>query len=1072
MIIKLESSRMLKEEGLRPNYDWKEVEDRVRRFVSEIDLIERVRRSLSKKKRLGYVEGPPTLNNEPHMGHIRGRVMKDLWYRYNTLLGKNIVFRAGWDTQGLPVELQAEKELGLTGNKWENLKKVGEERLVEACKELIYKYQKYWVEADNLLGLLLDHKRAYMTYKDEYIEREWRYLEVAWKRGLLGEGYKVVPYCPSCQTSLSHAEIALGGYEKLEDPSIYYKVRLEDGSFLAVWTTMPFTIITDELVAVKPDAEYQYVMVGDERWVICSDRKGALEQELGIRFGEVIKSVRGSELEGLRYQHPFLDLIPALKGLSENYPIHRVVAEDFVDTSTGTGIVHLSPANGEEDYNVAVKRGIPIFAPFDDQVCFKEEAGRFAGYFARDADRLVSEALKERGALIFEGRIIHDYPICWRSGHRIVWLVRREYFYWVDRIKDKLIKAAEKVEYFFESPRNRFLEFINESPPWCITRERVWGAPLPIWVCSSCGEKIPAFSRKRIIELAESLPDGPNFELHRPWIDRVVLRCPKCKSRAYREPFVLDTWHNSGSSPLASFTDKEYRRLVPVEFLTEGIDQTRGWAYTLLVLNVILTNKAVAPYKAFLFQGHVLDEQGRKMSKSLGNVILGLDVLRNYSVDLTRFYLLWKSSPIDQLILDLKEMSGRPYQVLNTLYHLHLFLKQNGDVDAYDPTRHKITWAAEKGLLKDTEFWLLAKLEKAEDDIHDAYRGARYNDVCKILEELIIEIISQGYVRMIRPELWRESPKERDRRIAIYSVLGYALQRIDLLMHPIAPYLTEYLYQEVFMKGKWKVPILLIGLRRNAGLIIKKESEGIIDLSLLVENGCNSARMKAQLKRRWPLSRLYLLIDEERFGIAERAKGMIASLCNVKEVILTKEARAFPAEFKLIPSVSRIGSLFKERTAEVLRSIKKLEGSDAIAHIWSGKPLSVKLSSGYVELPLSAFELEIKPSEGYEVSEREGIFIAIEKRRDEKLVSEGLVRDVARRLQSLRKIRGYSPTSILEVASIAGLEDEELKMLEPYKGELSFLVRVKNVRLLKEKDMEGNWYQDELDGRLIFLDVH
>ena len=487
-------------------YDWKLVEPKVRKFTKDADLIREISKSMGKKRRVGYVEGPPTLNGVPHIGHIRGRIMKDLWYRYSTLLlKKNVAFRAGWDCQGLPVELQAEKELGLSGNKWDDLKQIGEEKLVEACKRLLGKYLQSWEEADDLLGLLLDHSKAYMTYKDSYIEREWKFLGRAWERGILGEGYKVVPYCPSCMTSLSHAEAVLG-YETLEDPSLYYKVRASDGSYLVIWTTMPFTVVTDEMVGVKPDANYAYVKVGGETWVVGEDRKVALAKELGLPFGDTVKLVKGRDLDGLAYAHPLLKMIPGLEKLHAQGSVHKVVAEEFVDTETGTGLVHLSPANGEEDFQVATRRGVPVFAPIDDRVRFTEEAGRFAGLYVRDADSLVSKLLAESGSLVSEGRLEHEYPTCWRSGHRLVWVARREYFYWIDRVKDRLVEAAEKVEYYFDAPRNRFIEFLKQSPPWCISRERVWGTPLPIWVCADCKEKVGAFSRQSILEKAKEAP--------------------------------------------------------------------------------------------------------------------------------------------------------------------------------------------------------------------------------------------------------------------------------------------------------------------------------------------------------------------------------------------------------------------------------------------------------------------------------------------------------------------------------------------------------------------------------------
>ncbi|HUH82493.1 MAG TPA: class I tRNA ligase family protein [Nitrososphaerales archaeon] len=1047
-------------------YDSKEIEARVRRFYARRSVRAAISKAVSRSRPVGYVEGPPTLNNQPHIGHVRGRMMKDLWYRYRTLEGENIVFRGGWDTQGLPVELQAEKELGLSGNKWEDLEKVGVDKLVAACKEIIGKYKRDWEEADRLLGLMIDHEHAYMTYRDSYIEREWSYLATAWKRGLLGEGFKVVPYCPECQTALSAGEVSLGGYEKLEDPSLYYKAKTEDGAYLILWTTMPFTVVTDELVGAKPGSDYEYVRVGPETWVVNSGRKEALAKELGVEFGETVRRVKGEELEGLRYEHPLLDQIPGLRKPEFEGKIHKVVAEEYVDITAGTGLVHMSPANGEEDFAAAQKRSVPVFAPFDDRVKFTQEAGRFAGMFARDSDPVVIEALGEKGALVNAGKIVHDYPVCWRSNDRLVWLARREYFYWVDRIRSDVVKAAEKVEYFFDGPKNRFLAGLAESPAWCVTRERIWGNPLPIWVCEKCGEKTPAFSRAEILRHAAELPDGPGFELHRPWIDRVVLKCQKCGGRALREPFVLDTWHNSGASPYASFTDDEFERLVPVGFLTEGIDQTRGWAYTLLLLNVIRSGKPLAPYRMFLFQGHVLDEKGEKMSKSLGNFIGGLDVLRNYSVDGARLYLLSKASPEDSVSVDLKEMTGRPYQVLNTLYHLHVYLQQNGAVDGYDVRKHTVAWAAKKRLLTLVDRWMLAKLADAEERVVGAYGDARFNEAAKAVEELVINHLSQTYVRLVRNELWKDDPRERGRRLAIYAVLGEGLRKSDTLLHPVSPFVTEHLYQELFAPRAWEKPLLAAG-RETTRVGGSKSAEETVDFALRVEEACNSAREKAKLKRRWPLREVRVLVRPSSVGVAKRARGTVSLLCNVKGVAVETSVSRFPATFALKPNTSRVGALFREKTRDVLASLKTMQGSAALRAYLSGKPVR----AGAFEVPLSVFELVTTPKDGFEVAERGGVFVSLPKQRDQKLVAEGLVRDLARRLQALRKEKGYVPTALLRSASVAGLEEEDVEMVRPLAKQMAYLVRVRGVEIATGKPGAKGWSEAELDGRPIYLKV-
>lgn len=1064
------SKRRTRRVPLSANYDWKKIETKVRSFYDRSDPREAVERKLAREKPVGWVEGPPTLNNQPHIGHIRGRVYKDLWFRYSSMMGRRLIFRGGWDTQGLPVELEAEKTLGLSGNKWENLQAVGVEKLVEACKALIGKYRTAWEEADRLLGLDLDRKRAYMTYRDGFIEREWKYLETAWKTGLLGEGFKVVPYCPSCQTALSHAEVALGGYEQLEDPSLFYKVRASDGSFLIIWTTMPFTVVTDELVAVRPDADYERVKVGDEIWVVGAERKAQMSKEFGIQFGETIATLKGRELEGTAYLHPLLDRIPGLTGPGLKGRIHKVVSQDFVDTTTGTGLVHLSPANGEDDFAAAQKLGVPVFAPFDDRVRFTSEAGAYSGIFARDADQKVIADLREKGALVYVGKLTHDYPVCWRSGHRIVWLARREYFYWIDQLREKLVEAAEKVEYYFEGPRNRFLESIRDSPPWAITRERIWGTPLPIWVCGDCGEKVAAFSRKEILKLALDLPDGPRFELHRPWMDRIQLRCPACGGRASREPFVLDTWHNSGSVPYSAFTDGEYRTFFPALHLSEGIDQTRAWAYTLLVLNVLKTGKPLAPYKAFLFHGHVLDEHGSKMSKSEGNAVWGLDVLRSNSVDLTRYYLTWKSAPEDALSMDPKEMAARPYQVLNTLYHLHVYLAQNAPLDGFDVSRHTLAWALRQRLLTEVDRWLLAKLSAAESTVLASYHEARYNEAARALEELLITHASQGYIRLVRGELWRDEPSGRRRRLAIYAVLGHVLARTDALLHPVAPFVTEYLHQEVFAgPRKWKEPLVAQKLVQKGAAVRSGRAVAVVELALGVEEATNSARTRARLKRRWPLGSLVVFAPGSPH--LKAASSVIRQVCNVKAVDFARSARSFPAKFELVPNRARVGAQFKGKTAAVLAALPALTGQNAVSAWRSGRPLKVTAAAETLEAPLTLFELVTTASEGYEVGEKRGIFVAIAKARDDGLVAEGLARDIARRLQALRKTRGYSPTAVLAAASVAGLEEEEMKMLEPLRDELAFLVRVRRVNLFTAREGRAKWAEEDLDGRPVYLDV-
>ncbi|MBT3591749.1 MAG: class I tRNA ligase family protein, partial [Candidatus Nitrosopelagicus sp.] len=666
------------------NFDIKQIEKNVQDDLKDNDVSKLIQEDDNKKNEIMFIEGPPTMNGIPHAGHLRGRVFKDLWYRYNVLSGNKVIFNAGWDTQGLPVELQAEKELGIENGKSDIRTTEDIEKLVIECKEIVKKYHTKWVEVDKLIGMSLNQDKAYWTYKDEFIEKEWQLMKKAHENGIMTEGFRVVAYCPSCQTSLSHSEVNQG-YDMVKDPSLYYKVKLaQEDKFLIVWTTMPFTLVTDAMVGVNPKEEYVEVRVENETWVVGKTRLEEFMIEVKIEDYKIERTFLGTEMEGKKYIHPLLDEIPKLAEIAKQDNYHVTVAENFVDVNAGSGLVHLSPANGEEDNNIAMKRGVTIFCPIDDEVKFTEDAGKYAGLFVRDADEKLVQAVKDRNALVRIGKIKHKYPLCWRCNHGLVWLARREYFYMLDKLGDKAIKAAEDVEYFFDQPKNRFLEIIKEKHPWCISRERFWGCPIPIWKCEECGNMERLFSRKEIVESAIELPDGENYELHRPWIDKIKVKCKKCEAVMQREEFVLDTWHNSGSAPIASLDESTYKEKIPAPFFTEGIDQTRGWAYTLLIENVIYNNASVSPYKSFLFQGHVLDENGNKMSKSKGNVLEAKELLEKYPVDLVRFYFMWKASPIEPLNFSTKELMSRPYQVISTLYHLHTFYKQNSEYDKFN----------------------------------------------------------------------------------------------------------------------------------------------------------------------------------------------------------------------------------------------------------------------------------------------------------------------------------------------------------------------------------------------------
>jgi isoleucyl-tRNA synthetase len=1061
-------------------FDAKAIENEVRNYLDNLDLRAHLENELAGKELIGYIEGPPTMNGDPHAGHLRGRIIKDLWYRFNTLRKKKVIFRAGWDTQGLPVELQAEKELGLTGSKAENVSKVGIEKIVETCKRIIHSYNEKWVAADKLLGMSFNYEKAYWTFRDSYIEREWQYMKKAWDNGILREWFRVVAYCPSCQTSLSNAEVNQG-YENVEDPSFYYKVKLTDeDAYLIVWTTMPFTIVTDEMVGANPKADYNYVLANNEKWLVGADRMQDLMKELRIEDYAVEKTVKGSELDGRHYIHPLLHLIPGLAELANKGSIHFVVAEDFVDTATGSGLVHLSPANGEEDFEIAAKRNVPIFVPIDDRVVFTEKAGAFKDLFVRDADMKVAEAMKEAGASVRLGKIKHQYPTCWRSHHKVVWLARREYFYIIEKLGDKPLEAAQNVEYFFEPPKNRFVEIIRERHPWCVSRERVWGTPLPVWSCGKCGHKDALFSRADILKKAIELPDGPEFELHRPWIDRIKIKCEKCGAVMQREQFVLDTWHNSGAAPYASLTDQEYSDLIPATFLTEGIDQTRGWAYTLLMENVIMNQAGVAPFQSFLFQGHVLDEKGNKMSKSLGNVIEARALLSDNPVDLVRLYFMWKSSPIESLNFSLDEMKTRPYQIVSTLHNLHVYFKQNSEFDKFDQDRHTLQWVAASNLLAPTEVWLLSKLQGLITEVTGSFERCRFHEGAKAIDEFIINHLSQTYVPLTRNIIWDDSAENLDRRIAVYSVIGHVLAQIDIMLHPLSPFTTEYLYLTCFGKKK---SVLLASWPQRDEKLVNTTVESAFDTIKEIVSLANAARNLAGLKRRWPVKEVLIcgpgMKSLEVEGVSDALKSQLnTGQYKLIEIAvdsqLEKVASLLERRMPVSVSVELVRKSVAPRVkADIGKVVQAFESADKLSLLNSLRSGSYSLAydDKGVELSASDVEVSYKAAEGYSSSERDGLVVFISTTRDKDLTAKGLLRDMARQLQQLRKERQYNPTEILNAAYVASLDGEEIATLSAMKDELTYLVRVKSVELSKEPLDGVNYNTVEIDGREFKISV-
>lgn len=1031
-------------------------------------------------EQIAIIEGPPTMNGDPHIGHVRGRVIKDMWYRYKTLQGFDVRYSAGWDTQGLPVELQAQKELGIEGSKSKiTPDRIGE--LVAKCKQIVESYNEHWVEVDSLLGMSVDCDSAYWTYHDSFIEREWQVLLRAQELGVLQDNYTVIAYCPQCQTSLSHTEVAQG-YKETRDPSLYYKVKLQDDeSYLVVWTTMPFTLVTDALIGVHPDELYCRIKTGSQTWIVGKTRLAEFAKETDIEYS-VISELKGAELDGLKYVHPLLGNIPELGRLASAKNYHCVVSEDFVDTNAGSGLVHISPANGEEDIRVAQKRNVRVFNPIDDEVKFTDDAGKYARVFVRDADKTIIDDLRECGALVRAAQIRHQYPHCWRSGDALVWLARRGWFYMLDGIGKLTLEAASSVEYYYEQTRNRFLGIVSENHPWCISRERFWGTPLPVWTCESCSKKTWLYSRREIINAASELPDGEDFELHTPWIDKITIRCSSCNStKTRREQYVLDTWHNSGSAPHSSLDDASYERLLPVPFLSEGIDQTRGWAYTMLVENVILCGRPAPPYSSFLFQGHVLDHNGDKMSKTRGNVVDAHEILSRLPVDLVRFYFMWKSSPIEALSFDESELTKRPYQVLATLYNLHTYFEQNSLYDKFDPATTSLESCIDSDLFSQADYWILSRLQQVIDKVTTYMDTCHIHEAARQLEDYVINDLSQTYIPMTRSELWEDDASKISRRHAVYAVIRHILCTVNTLLHPFCPFTTDHLHATVFantdtlFSTKW--PIL-------DKKLVNEPLEKSFDLIAKLVSTSNAARSIAKLKRRWPLDTATLIVGVGQKALVDSVSDILCTQLNIEKInVIESDASLVGLErvaalqalmLPITPSVSldrkACGPKARELLAKLVSAFERTDPKQITDELSRAGSFTVKLAER--DITLDQQDIVIRTSSSSDdnaVIDRDGIGVIMPVTRSSDMVCKGLIRDLARRLQALRKERNHNPTDILEFASVTGLDSEQTLMLNKRLDEIAFLVRVRRVELFETP--QAAYTDGDIDGQPIRIAV-
>ncbi len=863
----------------------KELEREIQKYWEERDIPNKWRSWSNDKPVFAFLEGPPTANGFPHVGHIRGRIYKDFVLKYYRLRGYNVWAQAGWDEQGLPVEVEVEKKLGVKRKK-EISEKIGLERFVKECYDLVNYYLKFWEDyATKRIALWLDLRNAYETRKAKYLEHVWYLIKRAWEEGLLYEGYRVLPFCPRCETALSDAEVDQG-YEEKTSPSIYVKFKLEgsDSKYLVIWTTTPWTLIDNEAVAVHPEGTYCEVSINGEVWVIAKQLINDVLSKARIKNWKIIKEFRGIALEGIKYVHPLLDEVPIHK---EHVNAHKVIIADFVSLEEGTGLVHVAPGHGPEDFEVGLKYRLPITSNVEINGVFNNNSGIFSGLDVDKASEKVINILRNKGLLIHAGTIRHSYPHCWRCHTPLIYRADKQWFLRVEVLRDKLLKELSTVKIYPEKLRARFENWLANIKDWTISRSRIWGTPLPIWRCVDNTEKIVVIgSVRELKEKAAKLPNiSDDYLVHRPWIDQIELKVDNC-SKWIREPYVVDVWIDSGIAWLAGvdgLRNKElFSKLYPYNFITEGIDQTRGWFYSLLITSVLLMGSA--PYKEILMQGLVLDKYGRKMTKHLGNVVWAKDLLDKYGTDPVRLYILTKYPPGDPFSFDEDEIK-ESLSKLNIIWNIFRFAATYMRIDKFDPKIHTLNEMLSKARIEDR--WILSRVNTVIKKFDKYMKRYELHKASREIVNFLIEDLSHGYLRLIRPRVWKEEDHDK---YVVYAVLYYVLKKSLKALSLIVPYFSEALWLRFFkvLEPNTEESIHLSTWEEAQEQYINNRLEDLFSTVFSISSSVASLRNSIGIKLRWPISEVVVVSRKEsRVELLKEVVDVIAFLSNAKNVVIT-----------------------------------------------------------------------------------------------------------------------------------------------------------------------------------------
>ncbi len=987
-------------EKVTPDLNFVEREKKTEKFWRDNNIFQKSIDNRKKGETYTFYDGPPTANGKPHIGHVLTRVIKDMIPRYRTMKGYMVPRKAGWDTHGLPVELEVEKMLGLDGK--EQIEEYGLEPFIKHCKESVWKYKGMWEDFSNTVGFWADMDNPYVTYDNNFIESEWWALKEIWNKGLLYKGYKIVPYCPRCGTPLSSHEVAQG-YKSVKERSaiVRFKVVGEDAYFLA-WTTTPWTLPSNVALCVNPDETYCKVKAADGYTYYMAEALldkvlgGLANEEEGVKAYEVLETYKGKDLEYKEYEPLYACAGEA--AAKQNKKGHYVTCDSYVTMTDGTGIVHIAPAFGEDDSKVGKKYDLP-FVQFVDGKGELTAETPYAGVFVKKADPMVLADLDKEGKLFDAPKFEHDYPFCWRCDTPLIYYARESWFIKMTAVKDDLIRNNNTINWIPESiGKGRFGAWLENVQDWGISRNRYWGTPLNVWECE-CGCQHSIGSIAELKEMSDNCPD--DIELHRPYIDAVTIKCPKCGRQMHRVPEVIDCWFDSGSMPFAQhhypFENKDlFEQQFPAKFISEAVDQTRGWFYSLLAISTLLFNKA--PYENVIVLGHVQDADGQKMSKSKGNAVDPFDALQKHGADAIRWYFYENSAPWLPNRFHDKAVTEGQRKFMGTIWNTYAFFVLYANIDNFDATQYKL----EYDKLPVMDKWILSKLNTLIKTVDNNLNDYKITETARALEDFVDEL-SNWYVRRSRERFWAKG-MEQD-KINAYMTLYTCLVTLAKCAAPMIPFMTEDIYQNLVRSIDKTAPesIHLCDFPvANEAWINKELEDDMEDVMNVVVIG-RACRNAANIKNRQPIGNMFIKAPWTLGGFYV---DIIKDELNVKNVEFKDDVRAYTS-YTFKPQLKTLGPKYGKILNDIRKALAELDGNAAMEQLNNLGYLKLNVAGQEIDLEKDDLLIDMAQTEGYVADSYAQITVVLETTLTPELVEEGFVREIISKVQQMRKEAGF-----------------------------------------------------------------